>query len=63
LGATTIKKTRENKSLFIYLPVLKFPTQCPIILLVEVRLREALGSEKVKFQEVILVLTRGQKVS
>jgi hypothetical protein len=39
--------------------------QCPVALLVVVNLREGkdLGSERVKFQDVNVVLSRGDKVS
>jgi hypothetical protein len=46
-------------------PVLKFPRQCPPVLLVEVCLREGevLGSEKVKFQDMDFVMSRDEKLS
>jgi hypothetical protein len=61
LKGTTFKGTRITN---ISPPqILKVPMQCPIALLVQESLREgkALGSEKVKFQDVKFVLNRGEK--
>jgi hypothetical protein len=48
-GGGVVDKTEEGQKKTIFSPVLKVSRQCPLVLLVEVRLREgkALGSGKV----------------